>query len=60
LATWVLGITKTCPGRSGLLSRNAIVCGWSKTIAAGLFPAAMLQNLQVSDSSFIVHVPLLR
>ena len=40
------GITRTCVGACGLMSRNAITASSWWTILAGIFPATMSQKRQ--------------
>lgn len=47
-AMWVFGITSTCTGACGLISRNARIFSSSYSLVDGISPAAILQKRQFS------------
>ena len=46
---WLRGITSTCVGACGLMSRNATARSVDSTTSAGMSPATILQNRQSSE-----------
>src|SRR4051812_28778257 len=52
LATCTRGITSTCVGAVGLMSRNANVPSVSGTTSAGMSPARILQNGQSAATAY--------